>query len=165
LPAELVPDAGAADWRALAAKGKLRDAYAAAEAAGFEAECERASGRELLELADAALLAGRMDRANLALLAARRRYPGTPHAAAAAYRLGRMAFDQRGALGDARNWFQVYLQEAPSGGLAREAAGRLIEIDLRTGNVAAARARAEQYLRQYPDGPHAELARKVVAGP
>jgi TolA-binding protein len=144
------------------AKGNLREAYAAAEGAGFDAECAAASPRELLDLADCALLAGRADRAGSALLTLRRRYPGSAAATSAAYKLGKVAFDQRGALGDARTWFDVYLREAPSGGLAREALGRLVEIEYRTGNTPAARQRAGQYLEQYPNGPHAELARRVL---
>jgi transmembrane sensor len=155
-------DAAAPDWKAWLAQGRFREAFAAAEGAGFEQECARAGARELLDLADAAAFAGRSDRATTALMAVRSRFGGSASSATAAYKLGRIAFDQRGALGDARNWFQVYLQEAPSGTLAREALGRLMEIDHRTGNTAAARARAEQYLRQYPQGPHAPLARSLA---
>jgi transmembrane sensor len=151
------------DWRALASRGLLREAYVAADAAGFESQCQQADARALLDLADGALMAGRTDRARSALMVARSRFPGTATASAAAYRLGSLSFDRTGALGDARAWYEAYLREAPSGGLAREALGRLIEIDVRTGNAAGARARAEQYLKQYPSGPHAELARRAAA--
>lgn len=156
------PDAASPDWRAMIAAGHLRDAYAAADGVGFEQVCAAASGRELLDLSDAALMAGRADRATQALLAVRKRFAGSAASAAAAYKLGRIAFDNRGAMGDARTWFLAYLQEAPGGALAREASGRLIEIDVSTGNVAGARERAREYLRNYPDGPHAKLAKGLV---
>ena len=162
-PAQEPTDAAAPDWRALAAKGKLKDAYSAADGAGFEQECGRASARELLDLADGALLSGRVDHATYALMQVRSRHAGSSASTTAAYKLGRIAFDRRGALGDARTWFQVYLQEAPGGALAREAAGRLIEIDVSTGNVAGAKARAQDYLQRWPQGPHAQLAAKLVS--
>jgi TolA-binding protein len=161
------PSASAApaapDWRALLAAGSLREAYAAADSVGFESECDHAAATELLELANAAAVAGRADRARVAWLTVRRRFPGTQAAAMSAYKLAALASDRAGASGDARAWLEVYLREAPSGGLAREALGRLLEIEVRTGNTASAKTRAEQYVRQYPDGPQAALARKVLA--
>jgi transmembrane sensor len=160
-----VADAGAAParWQTLASQGKFKEAYAAADAAGFDAQCEGASSRELLELADAAQFAGRGDRAAIALMTIRRRFPGTGASATAAFKLGRMAADQRGAWTDARQWFEACLAEAPSGPLAREAMGRLMEMDRAQGNLAGARVRAAQYLQRWPQGPHAELARALVA--
>jgi TolA-binding protein len=156
-------DAAPADWGALLAQGRLREAYQAADAAGFEAQCDSATATQLLDLAEGALAGGRTDRATSALLRVRKKFAGSASSSSAAYRLGKIAFDRTGSSGDARTWFDVYLREVPSGALAREALGRLLEIEVRTGNAPAARARAEQYLRQYPGGPHAELARKVIA--
>jgi TolA-binding protein len=155
-------DAGTSSWREHAAAGRMKDAYAAAARDGFEKECGSASARDLLDLADGALLSGRVDHATFALMQTRSKHAGTAAASTAAYKLGRIAFDQRGALGDARAWFQAYLQEAPAGTLAREAAGRLIEIDLKTGNQASAKDRAKDYLQRWPQGPHAQLARKLL---
>jgi len=140
----------------------LREAYTAADREGFEQVCGTASAHEALDLSDGALLSGRTDRAKQALLLVRKRFPGSAASAAAAYRLGRIAADQEGAMGDAQTWFGVYLREAPGGELAREALGRLLEIDVSMGNVASARTRASEYLQRYPDGPHARLARGLI---
>ncbi len=61
--------------------------------AGFEAECQRASGAELLTLGDAARWNGSAVRAEQAYTAAHRKLPGGGRAS---YGLGLVAFDQRG---------------------------------------------------------------------
>lgn len=161
------PDGGAAEpaaqlgWRQLAASKRYSDAFRAAEAAGFAASCEKADASELYLLSDCALQAGRPDRAVAALSQLRHRYSGSPQAATAAFQLGRIAFDRRGSLSEARLWFRTYLQEQPGGALAREALGRLMEAESRSGNSEAATQLAEQYLQAYPSGPHADLARTL----
>jgi transmembrane sensor len=149
-------------WRALAAAGRYREAIELVERGGFAAECERADASELEALGDAARLSGNALRAGEALSTLRRRFPGTGAAAAAAFALGRMAFDQRGAFAEAAALFVAYLDEAPAGPFAREAAGRLIEARRRAGDAAGARQAAQRYLERYPDGPHAELARRLT---
>ena len=62
----------------------------------------------------------------------------------------------------AADWFSTYLREQPSGALAREALGRLIEAYQAAGDRVSARATAERYLKSYPDGPHATLARQAL---
>jgi hypothetical protein len=47
--------------------------------------------------------------------------------------------------------------------LAKEAAGRLIEARLKAGDKAQAREAAAAYLRAYPDGPSAGIARSTLA--
>jgi outer membrane protein assembly factor BamD (BamD/ComL family) len=69
----------------------------------------------------------------------------------------------RGRANEAVGWFQRYLAEEPSGPLAREAAGRLIELYRQSGDAASVRSAAESYLKNYPTGPHAGLARSVLA--
>lgn len=150
------------DWRELARRGLLRKAFAAAESSGFDAACQVASPAELLQLGDAARLSGRPDRARQALLALRSRYPSDPRRAAAAFALGKVAFDQSGAYAQAAEWFSTSLREQPNGSLSREAAGRLIEAYQRAGNAQAARRAATDYLARHPDGPHADIARSIV---
>jgi hypothetical protein len=116
------------------------------------------SAEELLEEARAARMAGRSDLERAALLACRKRAPGQPAAAQAAYLLGRAS-----PPGEATAWFETYLREMPRGLLAREAAGRLIETYNATGNVAAAQSAASRYLARYPKGPHAAMARQLLA--
>lgn len=150
------------DWRELARRGLLRKAFAAAEAGDFEAACRTATPAELLELGDAARLSGRADRATQALLALRTRYPTDSRRSAAAFALGKVAFDQSRAYAQAAEWFATSIREQPSGSLAREASGRLIEAYRSAGNVPAAERAARDYLARYPDGPHVDVARSVV---
>jgi hypothetical protein len=144
-------------WRDLAASGKFNEALAAAVRAGFAAEIERASSGDLAVLVDAARYGRRPDLAREALLAQRRRFGAR---GASAFMLGKIAADQQGG-GDAARWFQTYLAEEPRGAFAEQALGRLLE--LQKGNPVAARATAERYLAQYPNGDHAALARSIVA--
>lgn len=150
------------DFRELSTAGRYREALAAVEQLGFAGQCASLSARDLLTLASTARLAGRADRAREAYLAARQRFPGTSEASISAFSLGRLASDA-GRASDAVTWFQRYLAEAPSGPLAREAAGRLVELWQQLGNKAAARSAAESYLKSYPSGPHAGLSRSVLA--
>ncbi len=151
-----------ASYRDLAKSGRYADAVRAAEEEGFGSVCDRAGADDLMALADAARLAGNGARAIEALAAIRRRFPGHPHAATAAFVLGRAAFDQRGAYGEAARWFSLYLQEQPGGSLAREALGRLMECRERSGDRAGAREAAERYLAAYPSGAHADKAKRLL---
>jgi TolA-binding protein len=146
-------------WRALAATGKFRQALAAAEQAGFEAECRRSSGTDLLMLADAARLSGAAERAEQAYEAARRKLPGGGRAS---YGLGLVAFDQRGDFSRAARYFEAYLHGQPAGPLRAEATGRLMESWQRAGRVSEARQVAAQYLARYPQGPQAARARQLL---
>jgi len=149
-----------ASWQTLAASGKFREALVLVEQAGFEAECRRASGRDLLTLGDTARLAGSAARAREAYLAARGKLPGGGRAT---YGLGLTAFDQQGDFATAARWFETYLSEQPSGTLRAEASGRLLESLSRSGQTARARQVSEQYLSRYPKGAHAALARQILA--
>ncbi len=149
--------------RDLSAQGKYEEALRGAESDGFASTCDRLGPADLMALADAARFAGKPARATEALRALRRRFPGDPRAATAAFLLGRAAFDQRGAYGEAATWFTAYLAEQPGGSLAREALGRLFECQQRTGALEAARATAQRYLDTYPTGPHAEQAKSLLA--
>jgi hypothetical protein len=144
-------------WLALARAGKARDAVAAAERAGLDGIYASASAESLLELARAARLVGRADVERSALLACRRRALGQPAAAQAAYLLGRAS-----PSAEAVGWFETYLSEQPSGLLAREASGRLLESYLATGDRAGAMRAAARYLEAYADGPHASMARRTL---
>jgi transmembrane sensor len=99
------------------------------------------------------------------LLLIRRRHAGSSRAAVAAFGLGRLEFDKRHAYAKAAQWFGTYLKEEPSGSLAREARGRLMEATLAAGDRARARALADEYLSLHPTGPHAVLARSLGEAP
>jgi TolA-binding protein len=149
-------------WKQLALSEHYSDALTAAEAENFDALCRRASGADLLLLANTARFAGSAQRAQQAFRAVRTRFGGTHEAAMAAFTLGRIAYDDRHAYREAAQWFQSYLQDEPGGGLATVAAGRLMESYRAAGDAAAARAAAQSYLSKYPAGPHATLARSIV---
>jgi transmembrane sensor len=149
-------------WRTLAKQGKYVQAFALAEAAGFESQCALANATDLWMLADAAHFAGAVKNEAYALKLLRNRFPETSLAALAAYSLGRLEFDTRGSYRKSAQWFEVYLQEEPSGPLTREAKGRLIEASFRAGDVARARQLAVAYLRDYPSGPHVGLAKNLL---
>jgi TolA-binding protein len=152
-----------ADWRQLVLQGRYADGLRAAERAGFERACESAREDELLALADAARLSGRPTRAITALAMLRRRFPGSDAAGTAAFALGRIAFERGDAYGSAVRWFSTYITEQPSGPLIGDAVGRLMEARQRAGDRAGARADAERYLRRFPEGPYAGVARAILA--
>src|SRR5262249_18300744 len=106
--AGLVPRA-TQDIVGLARRGAHTEALMAAEAAGFATTCDALSGPDLLILADASRYAGRFERANEALRAARRRFAGSDSAAVAAFELGRIAMDITSDLGVAGDHFEDYL--------------------------------------------------------
>lgn len=151
-------------WQRLLAEHRDGDAVDAAVKAGFEPICETADVRTLAALGDAARFSGRLDKARQAYLILRRRFAGRSEATVAAFRLGRMDFDQRGAYATAAQWFQAYLNEQPNGPLAQDALGRLMEALYRSGDHTQARRVAERYLASYPSGPHLRLARALVEG-
>jgi TolA-binding protein len=124
----------------------------------------RGTDVDLLRAADEDRFAGRTEQAKAKLKLARTRFPGTAVAASAAFALGRLAFDQRGSYAEAGDWFERYLEESPSGELAREALGRAIESRARAGESARAQVLAARYLAFYPDGPHSTFARRILKG-
>ena len=146
-------------WQALAQQGKYAQALADGD---FEQRCARATGEQLVLLADAAHYAGERDKEGYALRLLRQRFAGTQRGALAAFALGRLEFDVYGGYRKAAEWFGTYLKEQPTGPLVREARGRLIEATSKAGDVRRARELAQAYLREYPDGPHAELARSLL---
>jgi transmembrane sensor len=152
----------ATSWQRLAAAGRYGDAFLAAQRGGLDATTEKASAQELLMLADTERLSGHSDEAEVTLQTLRRRYGGTAAAGVAAFHLGRLAFDRRGAYSIAGSYFALYLKEQPAGPFAREAAGRLIEARQRSGDSQGARAAAESYVTSFPDGPHAALAKSLI---
>jgi hypothetical protein len=153
------PKPPAPPWKDLAASGKYKDAFAAAEAAGFSAEVERGQAGDLLMLADAARYSGSPARAKEALLAARRRFSVRGQSA---FLLGKIAADQQGSPGEAVTWFETYLSEQPGGPLAEQALGRIVDLTRRS-NPAGAREAAARYLARYPEGSYAALARSLTA--
>jgi transmembrane sensor len=157
------PRAPRQSWRELSAAGRFKEAIEAADREGFLRICAEGSSADLRDLADAARLSGDSARSIVALTTLRRRFPGDDQAAESAFLLGVIAAGAGGGHGEALQWFTTYLSERPRGRLAREAAGRLIEAHEKSGNRAAARESARRYLRDYPGGPHAEMAKAIIS--
>jgi transmembrane sensor len=152
------------DWRALAGRAQYREALASAidelRGEGWAAGCARLDAADVVLVGDVARLAGDLTRADEAYQIARRRFPSADRPT---FALGLIAFEGRHDYVTAAGWFESYLRLHPRGPLARESAGRLLEARLKAGDEGAARAAAVAYLRDFPRGPHAELARRTVA--
>ena len=150
-------------WQALARTGRYAQALAAARALGFHQECTHAGAEDLRTLANVARYGQDSQGEAEALQGLRTRFPGTKRAAWAAFALGRLEFDNHAAYAEAAEWFRIYLNEEPHGELAREALGRLLEAKQRQGDLTGATDLAERYVRDYPQGPHADLARALTS--
>jgi ferric-dicitrate binding protein FerR (iron transport regulator) len=159
-PAPVVVAPPPPDVARLLSRGANAEALSLAETNGFASTCDTLGAADLLALAGAARYAKNFDRADEALRAVRRRFPGTDAAAAASFELGRIAFDARRDYASAGDAFDTYLRERPSGSLAREALGRALEARTKSGDPRATTL-ASRYLAAYPDGPHAALARRI----
>jgi tetratricopeptide (TPR) repeat protein len=146
-----------ATWQELERAGQFERAVEEAERAGLDTIYDSVNADDLMSLARAARFAGREDVSKGALLTCRRRFPASRDAAMAAYLLARNA-----PPAEAVKCFSTYLAEQPNGLWAREASGRLIEAYRASGNTAAARDAAQQYLVRFPTGPHADFAKMVL---
>jgi len=152
-------------WAAALAAGDLDRILGEAERAGVKATLDRASGDDLLALADAARYRRRMDLAREALLAERRRFPDSPRSLDAAFRLGRVEEASDRGLAQAVEWYDEYLTRAPTGTYASEALGRKMTLMNKLGGTSRARPVAEEYLRRFPSGTYAGPARAFVRSP
>jgi hypothetical protein len=146
-------------WRFQATHGQYRDALASAIREGWSEDCDRLGAEDVLKLGDIARLAGDLSRAEEAYKTASRRFPTADRPI---FALGLMAFDGRHDYAAAARLFDAYVRQYPRGSFVREATGRLLEARIKTGEVGLARETAAGYLRSYPDGPHAALARRTV---
>jgi hypothetical protein len=152
-------------WALALAAGDLDRILGEAERAGVKATLDRASGDDLLALADAARYRRRMDLAREALLAERRRFPDSPRSLDAAFRLGRVEEASDRGLARAIEWYDEYLMRAPMGTYASEALGRKMTLMSKVGGPSRARPVAEEYLRRFPGGTYAGPARAFVRAP
>ena len=131
------------------------------ERAGVGAALDKASSEDLFALADAARYRRRTDLARAALLAERRRFPGSPRALDAIFMLGRVEESREGGMTRAITWYDEYLARAPAGAYAAEALGRKMTLTSELGGPAEARPIAEEYLRRFPRGSYAGSARAL----
>lgn len=164
-PTKVVAPRREPGWRALAEAGEHAAAVAAAERSGLAALLERLDAADLERLAHSARMARAADAAQAALQALLRRFPGDPRASTATFLLGRVALDLLNDRVAAARWFAAYVQREPAGPLAAEARGRLVQLRHESGDLAGARAAAEDYLQHHPDGSRANLARTILGRP
>lgn len=152
-----------AGWPDAVARGDYASVMLEAERRGIGSVLAEGSLADLVALADAARLSGRIDLAKRGLLAQRSRFSQASAAKDAAFLLGRMADDHEHSPSTATPWYDTYLSEAPSGHFAAEAFGRkMVAVSRQTGR-ASAKDIAAEYLRRFPAGPHAGLARELLS--
>jgi transmembrane sensor len=128
---------------------------------GIIGEGQQADADTLLDLADVARFTKHHDDAIKLLEQLRTRFPGTDAAGEAAFTLGRIEAD-RGAQAKAVVYFELYLDERPTGSLVDNALGRLMVAYQTLGRSDDANATAERYLARFPNGPHAGKAHEIL---
>ena len=161
-PARLVSSASAGRrWAELLAGGHWDRILAEVDQEGIDATLGSASSEDLLALADAARYRRRVDLARAALLAQRRRFPGSVRALDALFLLGRVEELSSDGAARAIAFYDDYLERAPRGGYAAEALGRKMILTNDLGGPGKARPIADEYLRRFPRGSYAGSARAL----
>lgn len=152
----------AESWVAQLADGKAAEIVADAERRGLTKSLDSSNSEELAALADA-FRYERQDRlARRALLAQRRRFPGSTRAAEASFLLGRIDEDSHDGTERALGWYDRYLEEAPRGAYVSEALGRKMMVLEWTHSRAEATKIATDYLRRFPGGTYSHAAKALV---
>ena len=161
VPSTVAKIEGGRRWADELASGHWDRILEDVERTGTKVALDKASSEDLFALADAARYRRRMDLARAALLAERRRFPGSPRALDAIFLLGRV--EESGERGTTRAiaWYDEYLARAPRGAYAAEALGRKMTLTNELGGPAQARPIAEDYLRRFPKGSYAGSARAL----
>jgi hypothetical protein len=161
-PAQLPQSDGQNRWAAAMAAGRWDDILGEAERLGVTRALEGASSEDLFALADAARYRRRSGLAREALLAERRRFPGSVRALDATFLLGRMEETTDRPTGKALRWYEEYLSLAPEGTYASEALGRKMIVTRDREGAARVRPIAEEYLRRFPRGAYAGAAQALL---
>jgi transmembrane sensor len=161
----VVPQVGSAPagltWETQVRRGEYSAVLREAERRGIPHVLSTATALEIMALANAARFSGRIDVGRDSYKALRQRFSGTPAATSAAFLMGRLM--ETSSPGEARRWYDRYEQEAPRGPLVAEAMGRRLLLTQTLGSRAEVQRLAEEYVRRFPDGPYAGVARKIVA--
>lgn len=145
----------AASWRTLAQEGEFDKAWAALQA---DKSAVRDDAADLMLAADVARMSRHSDQAVASLRKLLANHPGDPRAALAAFTLGRVLLDELGRPREAAEAFAK--ARAMGGAMAQDALAREVEAWSRAGDAATARARAEEYVRNYPGGRRERSVRK-----
>lgn len=155
------PTAASPSLRRLVSQGDYKKALDLARQRGVDSILSSGNVDDVSALADAARYTGHGALARRALLKLRSRFPSTTRGVSAAFLLGRMA-DDGGDAATALTWYDTYLKEAPSGGLAAEALGRRMLALEHLGNATQSQDAAHEYLKRFPNGPYAGVAREIL---
>jgi len=148
-PPEFVIHAG---WRELARSGRQRDAFAALGERGLVREARQAGVADLLLLADVARLSGHPRQAIAPLDRILAVYSRDAQAPLAAFTLGRLELDTLDAPARGARALERALALGLPQTLREDARARLVDAYTRAGETAAARAAAQTYLHEFPDG-------------
>jgi TolA-binding protein len=148
-------------WSKLVASGEFNTVLALASQRGITRCVRTCSASDLSALADAARYSGQNDLAEQALRALRSRFAGEAEGRAAAFLLGRLR-EAGEAPSDARSWYETYERETPDGAYSAEALAGTLRMALKLDGASAAEPIAREYLRRYPSGVHAGMARRVL---
>jgi hypothetical protein len=152
-------------WAARLAAGDADAILREVERLGVKRSLAEASSDDLSALADAARYRRQEDLARQALLAQRSRFAGSSRACDAAFLLGRLEESHEGRGLKALEWYDQYLEGAPTGAYASEALGRkMIATQKLMGGVAAQKV-ADEYLARFPTGSYAGAARALRPAP
>jgi ferric-dicitrate binding protein FerR (iron transport regulator) len=156
------PKGNSPSWKDLSDAREFSAAVAAAKQQGLDELLATLDASDLWALANAARYAHDATVSARALLAVRERFAGSQRAFTAAFMLGRLKLDMEGNPTAATAWFETYLKEKPSGPLAEEALGRLIDACDKAGRKTEAVRNAEIYLSRYNGGLFTKLAKSIL---
>ena len=159
------PLAAQGAWKDLARRGQYKEAYQALGAQGIAREVTGSSADDLLSLADVARLSGHPTDAVAPLRRVIGEHPGDARAGLAAFTLGRVELDGLGQPAGAAQSFATAIRLGLGGGLQEDARARLVEARARAGDIAGARAAAEEYDRLFPGGHHRAAVRRWAGDP
>jgi len=138
------------NWRALADRGQYEDAFRVLHRDG--AHAMRDEPGDLLTASDVARLSGHPEDAVAPLTQLLNRHRADARAPLAAFTLGRVLLEELGRPREAAAAFRTAQSLQHSGSIAVDALAREVEADSRAGDAVAARAAAERYVAENPDG-------------
>jgi hypothetical protein len=161
----LVRAQGQAPWPAQLAEGRASEVVEEARRLGIAQVLSTRSNEDLSALADAARFERQSALAREALLAQRKRFPGSPRAVEASFLLGRLEDESTGGPERALGWYDRYLAEAPRGAYVSETLGRKMMVLERAHRRSEAASIAAAYLRQFPSGTYAAAAEALARQP
>ena len=155
------PAPARSDWKGWARMGAFERIVEEAEHVGLAATLKQRSAEDLLVLADAARYLRRPELAR-AVLTELSTGPASQVSAVAAYRMGQLteAVDPLAA----DRWYASALERDSEGALAAEALGRRLLLGLMH-HQPNTRALADEYLRRFPEGSAASVARATLEQP